>query len=505
MRYISFILFTFISSVLLAYGDPKEPDPVIPPLKVTSKDTIHDESIVIPESLDEDLDSLLTDWYHQSHIYNDTSCVGRIFDTNYPDSVYIQRLAALPSVIEMPYNQVVRSYIDLYAQKKRSWVEYILGIKNFYFPIFEEALDREGLPIELKYLPIIESGLRPTARSRAGAAGLWQFMYNTGKRVGLEINSLIDERCDPYKSTQAATKYLKQLYDIYKDWNLAIAAYNCGPGNVNKAIRRAGGKTDYWDIYFFLPKETRGYVPAFIAANYIMKYYKMHNLCPIESEMPDHSDTLQVHEMIHFQQISDNLNIPMEQLRMLNPQFRRDIIPGNVHPITLRLPLPHLYTFLERQDSITAYRSNELLVNNRREITPGGSADSRHSTNQSTAYHRVRRGETLSVIARKYHTSVSSIKRLNGLRSDRLKVGQRLAVTGHATASKHSVNKNDDRTASHTEQNSTAKGYHIVKPGETLWEIANDHPGVSAEMIKKANHLRSNNLKIGQKLRIPRG
>lgn len=465
--------------------------PSLPSTEMSAKDTIQDSAIVIPEGLSSELDSLLTDWFLLNHTYTDSTCVSEPYNPQYPDSVFIERLGALPTIIEMPYNPVVRSYIDLYTQRKRSLVEYMLGLGNFYFPIFEEILDRENMPIELKYLPVIESALKPTARSRMGATGLWQFMLGTGKSLGLEINSLTDERCDPYRATEAAVRYLKQLHATYNDWNLAIAAYNCGPGNVNKAIRRAGGKTDYWEIYYFLPKETRGYVPAFIAANYVMNYYCEHNLCPVMTEIPAFTDTVRVNEMIHFEQISEKLDIPVEQLRMLNPQYRRDIVPGNVRPVTLRLPVQQLYTFIEYKDTIISYRSNELLVNTRRQVAPGGMSIG----NGGTAIHRVRSGETLGAIARKYHTSVSTIKSLNGLRSDNLRIGQQLVVNGNKIKT--------DKSGTKAEQSNTSYGLHTVKQGENLWVIAKKYPGVSAELIKKTNNLSTSSLKVGQRLRIP--
>lgn len=479
------------------------PENLIPEQVLTVKDTIQDSTILIPEGLSTELDSLLSDWFLQHHTYVDSTCVSGPDNIDYPDSVYIERLAALPTLMEMPYNPIIRSYINMYTQRRRNLVEYMLGLGRFYFPIFEEILDREGIPLEMKYLPIIESALKPTARSRVGATGLWQFMLPTGKSLGLGINSLLDERCDPIRSTEAAARYLKQLYAIYGDWNLVIAAYNCGPGNVNKAIKRAGGKTDYWDIYFFLPRETRGYVPAFIAANYVMNYYCEHNLCPVMTEIPALSDTITVHRMIHFQQIADKLDIPMDQLRALNPQFRRDIVPGNVSPQSLRLPVPHLYTFIEHKDTIAAYRSDELLVNARREIYPGGIRGG-----SGTTIHKVRSGETLSTIARKYHLSVSNLKRMNNLQSDRLRTGQQLIVSAQAAkpqASAKTVSGNikTDKTSNTAEQSKGTLGLHTVKRGENLWVIAKSYPGVTAEMIRKTNKLSSTELKVGQILRIP--
>ncbi len=281
----------------------------------------------------------------------------------FSDSVYIDRVSRMPTVMEMPYNEIVRKFIDMYAGRLRNHVAFMLSACNFYMPIFEEALDAYGLPLELKYLPIIESALNPSAVSRAGACGLWQFMLATGKIYGLESNSLVDERRDPIKATWAAARYLKDMYDIYKDWNLVIAAYNCGPGTINKAIRRSGGKTDYWEIYNYLPKETRGYVPAFIAANYVMTYYCKHNICPMETDIPEATDTVQVSRNLHFEEISDLCGISLDQIKSLNPQFKKSIIPGESKPQTLRLPINYISAFIDKQDTIYAHRSNELFKN----------------------------------------------------------------------------------------------------------------------------------------------
>ena len=268
--------------------------------------TERQESIELPQSMTYPLDSLLNDWKAKNYIDLGKDCSTSTENPLFSDSVYIDRLSRIPAVMEMPYNEIVRKFIDMYTGRLRNNVSFMLSACNFYMPIFEEALDAYGLPLELRYLPIIESALNPSARSRVGASGLWQFMLATGKMYGLESNSLIDERCDPIKATWAAARYLKDLYAIYQDWNLVIAAYNCGPGTINKAIRRAGGKTDYWEIYNFLPKETRGYVPAFIAANYVMTYYCKHNICPMETNIPDATDTIQVTKNLHFEQLAAN-------------------------------------------------------------------------------------------------------------------------------------------------------------------------------------------------------
>ena len=400
-------------------------------IEVALSDTI-DNAIVYPESMEADLNNLLTDWYMQQYAVVDDSCLVNSVNVDYPDSVYIRKLSQLPTVIEMPYNSVVRRYIDMYVQKRRALVENLLGLSTYYMPIFEEALEREGLPLELKYLPIIESALNPSAVSRAGASGLWQFMLNTGKIYGLESNSLVDERRDPIKATWAAARYLKDMYAIYQDWNLVIAAYNCGPGTINKAIRRAGGKTDYWEIYNYLPKETRGYVPAFIAANYVMTYYCKHNICPMETDIPEATDTVQVSRNLHFEQISDLCGISLDQIKSLNPQFKKSIIPGESKPQTLRLPINYISAFIDKQDTIYAHRSNELFKN-RRVVAVSNTRSTARSSKGSTAtgnvtYHKIRSGENLGSIARKYGVTVNQLKSWNGLRSTRISAGKRLKI-----------------------------------------------------------------------------
>ena len=401
-------------------------------IEVALSDTI-DNAIVYPESMEADLNNLLTDWYMQQYAVVDDSCLVNSVNVDYPDSVYIRKLSQLPTVIEMSYNSVVRRYIDMYVQKRRALVENLLGLSTYYMPIFEEALEREGLPLELKYLPIIESALNPSAVSRAGASGLWQFMLNTGKIYGLESNSLVDERRDPIKATWAAARYLKDMYAIYQDWNLVIAAYNCGPGTINKAIRRAGGKTDYWEIYNYLPKETRGYVPAFIAANYVMTYYCKHNICPMETNIPDATDTIQVNRNLHFEQITDVCGIGMDEVKSLNPQYKKNIIPGDSKPQTLRLPINYISTFIDSQDTIYTHRSAELFKKRRTVSVANTRSTARSSKGKSSSqgdvtYHRIRNGETLSTIARKYGVTVSQIKSWNGLRSTRINAGKRLKI-----------------------------------------------------------------------------
>lgn len=374
---------------------------------------------IVPYELEHNMDSILNSWMVQKMSFGD--CQKGTGTIILPDSVYINCLQKLPHEMEMSFNAPVRSSINFYAQKPEQ-VGYLLGMGHqYYFPIFENALSAHNIPLELKYLPVIESALNAKAISRVGAAGLWQFMVGTGRSYKLEINSLVDERMDPLKSTTAAVKYLKDLYNIYKDWYLVIAAYNCGPGNVNKAIHRSGGKRSYWDIYPYLPRETRGYVPIFIAANYIMNYYEQHNICPRPTNLPLATDTIMIKTRMHLKQISEVLHIPINELRMLNPQYRRDLIPGNIKPYALVLPFGQVGPFIENQDSILAYKAEELIS----QKAVAKLAEYDYST---ATYHKVRSGDTLSGIAQKYRVSVASLKRLNKLSGTTIRIGQRLRV-----------------------------------------------------------------------------
>ena len=373
------------------------------------------------------LDSLLNDWKAKTYIDLSKDCSTSTINPTFSDSIYIDRLSRMPVIMEMPYNDIVRKFIDTYTIRLRNQVSFMLSACNFYMPIFEEALDAYNLPLELKYLPIIESALNPSAVSRAGATGLWQFMLTTGKLYGLESNSLVDERRDPIKATWAAAHYLKDMYDIYKDWNLVIAAYNCGPGNVNKAIRRAGGKTDYWAIYNYLPRETRGYVPAFIAANYVMTYYCKHNICPMETNIPLATDTVLVNRNLHFEQIADICHIPLEEIKSLNPQYKRNIVPGNTKPYILRLPTEAISSFIDNQDTIYNHRSAELFKN-RRTVASVGTRNNATAGEGELTYYKIKQGDTLGTIARKYGVSVRQLRSWNGLRNNNIRAGRRLKI-----------------------------------------------------------------------------
>ena len=410
------------------------------------------EIIDLPEAMTNEYDSLLSVYNSKTYLHVNTDCNMADVNPVYDREVYKQRLARIPSVIELPYNDVVQKFIDRYSSHLRRSVSIMLGAQNFYMPVFEEALEAYGLPLELKYLPVIESALNPNAVSRVGATGLWQFMLATGKNYGLEVNSLVDERRDPVRASYAAAQYLRDLYKIFGDWNLVIAAYNCGPETINKAIHRSKGEKDYWQIYPYLPKETRGYVPAFIAANYIMTYYCDHNICPMEADLPAKTDTVVVNRDVHFEQVAKVLGIGVDQLKQLNPQYRRNIVNGGTKPSALRLPSTLVGSFIDNEDSIYAYRPDELL-SKRTEVdvndaTPSysqrrssgskssGSSKS-HGKNRKGKNSKkerggrsitIREGDTLSQIAKRNGTTVSKLKKLNNISGSNIRAGKKLKV-----------------------------------------------------------------------------
>ena len=384
--------------------------------------TIKDDSLVVLESMSGELDSLLNSWYAQTCLMVDTTCTTTSTNPVFSDTVYTDRLANLPCIVPMVYNQPVKANIDRYATKLRHQVSYMLGMMEYYEPLIEQALDVHGVPNELKYLPVVESALNPVAMSRVGATGLWQFMYSTGKLYGLKQNSLVDDRRDPVKSTWAAAKYLRALYDRFGDWELAIAAYNCGSGNVNMAIYRSGGKTAFWDIYWYLPRETRGYLPAFIAATYIMTYHAEHGICPMESKLPLQTDTIMVNRLLHFDQIVAVCDIDMETLRGLNPQYKEDVIPGKFQPGSLRLPEDKIRDFILSGDSIYNHEREKYFSEEKVKVLKN------QATNSGFIYHKIRSGETLSTIARRYRVTINELKRWNGLSSSRIVAGKRLKI-----------------------------------------------------------------------------
>ena len=357
-----------------------------------------------------------------------TECTSDTLITELPDSIYKQRLQALPFVIEVPYNEVVRRYILRYVKHSPRQLAALQRKAEYYFPIFEDILAKHDLPYELCYMPVIESALNPQARSHMGATGLWQFMPATGKKYGLEINSLVDERMDPIRSTEAACLFLKNLYAIFQDWNLVIAAYNCGPGNVNKAIHRAAGKRDFWSIYPYLPSETRGYLPIFIAASYAMNYAEAHGICPATPLTTMASDTIVTTQRQHLKQIADNIDIPLAELRRLNPQYPRDIIPGG-KAYAICLPIEKAGVYIDKQDTILAYQAKELIHNRRDEIEllHRTSVNGGYSINGVT-YYKIKEGDTLGGIAKKFRVSVKQLKAWNGLKSDMIRAGKTLKI-----------------------------------------------------------------------------
>lgn len=409
---------------------------------IVTDDEGNEVEIEFPEAMTYDLDSLLNLYMSKTYLTESGDCQTAKTNPEFPKEVYVERLSRMPTVMEMAYNDVVRNSIDRYMGRLRHSVSLFLGAANFYMPIFEDALETYQVPLELKYLPIIESALNPRAVSHAGAAGLWQFMPSTGKTYGLDINSLVDERRDPIKASYAAAHLLSDLYKVFGDWNLVIAAYNCGPENVNKAIHRAGGIRDYWKIYPYLPAETRGYVPAFIAANYAMNYYCEHNICPMRSKLPAKTDTVMVNRNVHLNQVASVLNVDIEMLRTLNPEFRRDIVPGATKPYAIRLPQADATRFIDMQDQIYNYNSHELLnkrdeveVNDERptyvssrKATRSAKQGRARSSRSSAQSVTVRKGDSLSAIARRNGTTVAKLKKLNGIKGSNIRAGQRIRV-----------------------------------------------------------------------------
>lgn len=382
----------------------------------------------------EALDSLLM----SMHSYNTVAAFEEFFNdfiqidtteiltSNIPDSVYQARLKAILSPIGLPWNDIVKQFVISYTTNRRTTMSNVLSRSQYYFPIIEQELMNSGLPLELRMLPVVESALSPAARSRVGAMGLWQFMYGTGKLYGLEITTFVDQRCDPVASTKAACRYLTDLYNMYGDWTLALAAYNCGPGNVNKAFKRAGDKAkNYWDIYPYLPRETRNYVPSFIAATYAYNYYRQHDIEIVRSALPLTTDTITVNRLTHLDQVASTLDIPIETLRMLNPQYRKDIVPALDKTYPLVLPQKDIARFMDREDDIRA-KDDQYLAEY---LNPANIDKTRQVLTATATAHRVASGENLGSIARKYGVTVSQIIRWNNLKNpNKLKIGQRLEI-----------------------------------------------------------------------------
>ena len=485
---------------------------------------------LLPEDYTLDVtDSLLSLWYvHKSMLKGDTVSFNMDsvhFRSSVTDKEYLQRLADMNSFITLPFNETVRNYIILYSEKMPTKMSSMLALSQYYFPIFEEIFDRYGLPKELKYMAVIESAFNPVAVSRAGAKGMWQFMYNTAKMYGLTINSFVDERLDPVKSADAAARYMRDAYRIFGDWNLAISSYNCGSGNVNKAMRRSGSR-EFWPVYNYLPRETRGYVPAFVGAMYAFTYYREHGLVPETDSMPVQVDTFHIRRMLHFQQVSALTVVSVEMLKKLNPQYVHDIVPGTAkEEYVLRLPYQYTSKFIENEDSVYAYNAKEYFSPaTLQNIAVSGSASS-----QRIAY-KVKSGDYLGRIASRYHVTVKQIMEWNHLRNTNLRVGQVLYIYGKfngpvaqssgasskssaASSSKGSASSDGATRASSKGSaatpppaDSAAEGtytVYVVKSGDSLYRISQDYPGVSADDIMKFNGI-GTDIRPGMKLKIPK-
>lgn len=545
---------TLIATLLLAAAFPAAA--ANNPSLLAMSDTMHIDPINLPESYQADTRAMQEGWFLSNYAALDPDADARP-DAEVTDQEIISRLQRLPYSIEMTYNSIVRSYIDAYANRRKQLVTNMLGLGLYYNPIFEQALDRYGLPLELKYLPIVESALDPNAVSRAGATGLWQFMIETAQGEGLEVNTLVDQRRDPIASSDAAARYLQKLYNMYHNWHLALAAYNYGPGNVNKAIERSRvpkDSVDYWQIYNYLPAETRGYVPTFIAVCYVMNYHSEHNIAPAVLRRPVVTDTVNVTRRVHFQQISDVLGMPIDEIRVLNPQYRTDLIPGDIRPYSLVLPSLQVYAYVANEDSILNHNA-ELYA--RRDVvepsTPGqvtgSDSQGQYVEELVVVYHTVKRGETLTSIANKYGVTVASIREANNI-GRRVKKGQKLRINtyrrryiespaavaqtdtvagdsvvvvaqtpeqpGSAEGSRVSSSmQSSQQQASQSQQRqqqrqqSTQQSQqqsrpktHTVRRGETLSSIAQKY-GVTVSALRQANNISGDRINVGQKLKIP--
>lgn len=490
---------------------------------------VPDSALVIQEVLaiqERNLDSLYCAWA-EDRLLVPVGYTGEPIDsliqptTAISDSMYKERLRSIPTVVDLTFNTQVKSFIEMYTQKRRAQVELMLGLADYYFPIFEEVLMEEGLPMELKYVPVIESGLNPVATSRAGAQGLWQFMYGTAKAYGLQMNSFVDERWDPVKSSKAAVRYLKDLFAIYGDWHLVIAAYNCGPGNVNKAIIRAGGKRNYWDVYYFLPRETRGYVPAFIAAIYVMNYHHAHRLIPTPLESVYSVDSVWVKEDIHLKQISEVLEFSLTDLQRLNPQYRRNIIPTAGGPYAIRLPNDYALEFVRLEDSIANFKRSTYFSQANLNKSPSYAkyTPDAPGANYKALSYKVKSGDNLGFIADWYDVGLSRLRYWNNIYGNTIRVGQKLTVyVPKAIADRY---ENIDKMSFSEKQANNGRSVvvaqkeevdgselsgeyetYTVRSGDNLWSIARQYSGVSNTDIMRLNNLAGTQLKPGQVLKI---
>lgn len=411
-RFLHTILLTFLTVTAQAYA-------------IEANDTVCTDSLLVemPESMSYDVDSLMGEWFAKRYLSYDSDCIDGSVSPKFSDTVYAQRLSSLPTIVEMPYNYVTRSSIDAYTGRNRKVISFALGMLPVYEDIFVEALLKYNVPLELKYLPIVESALKPKAYSRAGAAGMWQFIYSTGRKYDLQVNSLVDDRYDIIKESDAAAHHLRDLYDMFGDWALAISAYNCGPGNITRAITRSGGKRDFWDLYPYLPHETRGYLPAFIAVNYAMNFYKEHGICPMESARPDQTDTLHINRNLHINQILHYCDMSLDEFKALNPQYLTEVIPGAYRTCILTVPYQYVRPLIEAGDSLYEYDKEKLFPKAKLAYI-----DDDMKNRITYVTHKIKPGETLGSIAIKYHTSVKNIKNWNNLKSDNIRAGKTLRI-----------------------------------------------------------------------------
>jgi membrane-bound lytic murein transglycosylase D len=477
------------------------------------------------ELVSRNLDSLVNSWYVKLALknipYNSTDSV--IADCS--DSVYIDRLGKIPTVIKLPFANIIRNHIRVYTDTKIESTMAILGLMDYYFPMIEDIFDSYGLPAELKYMAVIESALNPNAVSRVGATGMWQFLYSTGKNYGLTINSIVDERRDPVKATYAAARYLRDMYNIYHDWVLVIAAYNCGPGNVNKAIRRSGNRKDYWEIYYRLPRETRGYIPGFIAATYTLTYYKEHNIQPLPINIPLATDTIMVNKDIHLSQISEVMGIPLGELRALNPQYKTGLLPGSSKPQPLTLPVTHVGDFIDLSDTIRSHRSDVYLNKANLTVNPTRSAYLPPDVKGKTKlYYTVKDGDNLGFIAEWYRVGLTDLRYWNDIYSNTIRVGQRLAVfvdpskadfyakiNTMSFAEKQAMTGNTATAGQSAPPAASISGSpadseyltYTVQYGDTIWDIVKKFPNVTTTEVLALNNISDpGKIQVGQKLKI---
>ncbi|WP_233582276.1 lytic transglycosylase domain-containing protein [Prevotella sp. OH937_COT-195] len=491
-------MFTVTFSAFAQYDDEYE-------IVVTDANGQRQE-IDIPEAMTFEVDSMLNLYYSKTFLADDENCITSSSDPEFSEQEYIDRLNRLPYVIPMPYNEIVRKFIDRYTKSGRRSVGYMIAAMNLYTPIFEQALETFGVPLEMKYLPVVESGLNPSAVSHAGAAGLWQFMIQPGKRYGLRINSLVDDRRDPIKSSYAAAELLSDLYQVFGDWHLALAAYNCGPENVNRAIHRAGGSKDYWTIYQYLPRETRGYVPAFIAANYVMNYYCEHNICPMRSTLPEKADTVMVDRDVSFKTISEFCDISIEQLRALNPQYRRDIVNGSSEPSAISMPTAAVLLFIDNQQKIYAQSSNVTFSDNADSYsyTEPRQYQSQTASNGYTrkSYTEPQQGYTTTRKSYSGSTGNSYGKGRNSYRNSRGKITKnRYSSAKEQGKASKKHRKNGKRGSKNSTRRRQTTQSVTIRQGETLSGLARKH-GTTVKKLQQINGIKGSNIRAGKKIRV---